>query len=149
MIADAHGTNASRVRGPERAVAISDQMLGCFIPWESFGHLTCDPLLCWIGGDSDPDQFSLSVAKNHQTIEQLERDGADNEEVSRSDPGRLIAQECPPALRTRSFGPDQVTSNGRFADVDSEHEQLAMDFWRSPERVLATHPADQFTDFAV
>jgi hypothetical protein len=80
MIADAHGTNASRVRGPERAVAISDQMLGCFIPWESFGHLTCDPLRCWIGGHCDPDQFSSSVAKNYQAIERLEGDGADNEE---------------------------------------------------------------------
>jgi hypothetical protein len=139
-----------RVYGaPNAGVAISDQMLGCLIPWESFGHLSCDPLRCWIGGHCAPDQFSSSVAKNHQTIEQLEGDGADNEEVGRSDPGRLVAQECLPALRTRSSGTDHISSNGRFSDVDSEHEQLAMDFWRSPERVLAAHPADQFTDFAV
>src|SRR5215471_11228026 len=40
VIADAHRTNAPGVRGAERAVAVAEQMLGCFIPREALGYLT-------------------------------------------------------------------------------------------------------------
>src|SRR5215472_1090190 len=56
MIANAHRTNAPGVRGPERSVAVTEQMARRFVPWKGFGHLACDPLCLWIGGDGDPDQ---------------------------------------------------------------------------------------------
>src|SRR5208283_5988499 len=84
VIADAHRANAPGVSRPERAIAVTEQMSRRPIPREGFGHLTSNPFRRWVRGDSDPDQPSASVVKNHQTIEQLERDGADHEEIDRS-----------------------------------------------------------------
>src|SRR4051794_34781804 len=44
--------------------------------------------------------------------------------------------------------PDQVLANARLADVDAELEQLAVDAWRSPTRILSAHVADEVTDLA-
>jgi len=82
MIADTHSTHAASVRRPERTVAVTDQMTRRFAPGKGLGHLACDPLGGRIGGHGDPDQPPSRVAKNHQTIEQLEGDGADHEQVN-------------------------------------------------------------------
>jgi hypothetical protein len=44
-----------------------------------------------------------------------------------------------PALRPRSANPDHVSSDRRLADVDAEHQQLAMDPRCSPRRILLAH----------
>src|ERR1700751_2919361 len=54
-----------------------------------------------------------------------------------------IFQESSPALRRRVSISAQIFAYGGFADVDTQFEQLAVYLWRAPERVLATHPADE------
>ena len=70
----------------------------CFVPRECFRDLTSDPLSGRIGGHAYPDQPPARVAENHQTIQQLERDGAHHEQVEGSDAGGMVAQEGLPAL---------------------------------------------------
>jgi hypothetical protein len=103
-----------------------------FIPRKGFGHLSSDPFCGRIAGDCDPDHSPPGVTKNHEPIEQSERDRADNEQVDRSDSCGVIAQERFPALRPQSPGPDHISSDRRLADLDPEHQQLAMDPWRFP-----------------
>ena len=89
------------------------------------------------------------MAKNHQTIEQLERDGAHH----RTDRSKLFPRrDCVrmfPAPRPRSSGPNHISSGSRFADVDSEHQQLPMDSRRSPRRILLAHAPDWCPEFAI
>jgi hypothetical protein len=99
VIADTHRTDAPSVRGAERVVPVAEQMLGCFIPRERLRDLPCDPLRRRIAGYCDPEEPSSSVAKNYQTIEQLERDGVDHEQINRSYSRSMITQERFPALR--------------------------------------------------
>jgi hypothetical protein len=73
-----------RCRGPESGAWV-------FHPREGFGCLTRNSLRCRIAGYGNPDQPSSSVAKNDQAIEQLERDGADYEQVDRSNSCGVIA----------------------------------------------------------
>jgi len=68
-------------------------------PRERFGNFTGDPLGGRRAGHSHPDQPSPSVAKNHQTIEQLERGAADNEHLDRSYSCGVITEERLPPLR--------------------------------------------------
>jgi len=93
MVADAHRMDAPEVRRPERTVAVAEQMPWRFIPGKGFGHLVRNPLAGRISGHGDPDQPPSRMAKNHQTIEQLEGDGAHHEQIDRSDPRRLITKK--------------------------------------------------------
>jgi|SRR5215469_3218063 len=149
VIPDAHRTNTTAVRVPERSVAVAEQMTRCLVPGKGFGHLACDPFCGRISGHGDPCQPPSRVAKNHLAIQQSEGDGSYHEQVDRCDPAGLILQERLPTLRTRSPDSDHVASNGRFADVDSEHQQFAVDPRRTPQRIFAAHPADQRSNFTI
>jgi hypothetical protein len=41
---------------------------------------------------------------------------------------------------------DHILANAGLAHVNAEFEEFAVDAWRSPEGVLATHPADQLAN---
>jgi hypothetical protein len=55
----------------------------------------------------------------------------------------VVLQEGPPTLRRRSSVSHQILTHRRFADFNSEFQQLAMDLRRTPEWVLATHSPDE------
>src|SRR5712691_6690914 len=57
----------------------------------------------------------------------------------------VILQERAPRLR-RWPPTAHVLANAGLTDVDAEFEQLPMDAWRGPERILAAHLADQLAD---
>ena len=40
-----------------------------------------------------------------------------------------------------------VTRPGGFGDFETEHQKLAMDPWRTPDKVVTGHPYDQMADF--
>ena len=59
----------------------------------------------------------------------------------------LIAKKGLPRLRWPSAWCGQrVTRYGGLGDAEPEHEQLAMDPWRTPEKVLTGHPRHQMAD---
>jgi hypothetical protein len=59
----------------------------------------------------------------------------------------LIAKKGPPRLGWPSAWCRQVARHGGLRDAEPEHEKLAMDPWRTPEKVLTGHLCDQMADF--
>ncbi len=66
LIADSHHRKAlgnSRTIG---CVAVADEMVGTFVPWEGIGDLAGDPLCRGIGRHADRYQVATLVAENDQ-----------------------------------------------------------------------------------
>ncbi|MGD0075189.1 MAG: hypothetical protein ABSD31_12755 [Candidatus Binataceae bacterium] len=143
MIANVHRQNAPCVGSPGRAIAVTDQVTGCFVRGESFGYLIGDPFSGRIGRHPNSDQSFARVTKNYQRIEQLERDRTHHEEIDRSDSSGVIAQESLPTLRAGLSGPYHVSAHGRLGDFDPEHKQLAVDARRAAQRIFSAHTPNQ------
>ena len=59
----------------------------------------------------------------------------------------LIAKKGPPRLFWPSAWCRQVPRYRGLRDVETEHQKLAMDPWRTPEKVLTGHLCYQMADF--
>jgi hypothetical protein len=101
----------------------------------------------WMTGDPErdncPDLVNCSDP-SEKSNERVRTDGRPAREIS-----NVIAQESLPALRRRTASPDHVSCNGRFAYVDPEHQQFAVDARCAPRRILPAHSADQRAQLAV
>jgi hypothetical protein len=64
---------------------------------------------------------------------------------------RCLRREHKPARQGVGTGwtPRQVPRDGALGHVEAEHDQLAVDPWRSPGRILRHNPADQVADAPV
>ena len=60
----------------------------------------------------------------------------------------LIAKKCPPRLCWPSAWCGQVARYGGLGDSEAEHEKLAMNPWRTPEKILTGDLRDQSADLA-
>jgi hypothetical protein len=61
---------------------------------------------------------------DQETIEQTKRDVRNDEQIYRSDPVGMIAEERLPPLRRRTSSLGHVFSNARLSDRDAEFQQL-------------------------
>src|SRR5213076_409020 len=75
-----------------------------------------------------------------------EPDRRNDEQIDADDVGGVIAQESPPARRARAVTPWHVLGDSRLSDVDTKFQQLAMNAWRTPQRVVAADCPDQIAD---
>ena len=55
----------------------------------------------------------------------------------------MIAKEGLPGLQWPILPAHHVVRNRGLGDIDAELEQLAMDLWSAPQRILKTHSSDQ------
>src|ERR1700737_1884427 len=124
-------------------VPVTNEIAGSLLPPACFRDLICDPFCGWMRCDAKPQNMSPAVPHDQQPIEQAKRDCRHDEHIQRSDPVRMIAKECPPALRRRVPSPDHVLGHAGLSDVDAELEQFSMDPRRSPRRIGSAHLADQ------
>jgi hypothetical protein len=112
-----HGANAMGVGFTESLVPVAEQMRRRFIPRECFGDLAGDPLGSWIGRHGNRDEPPAGVTQDHQAVEQLERDRADNERIHRSDVANVTAQESLPTSGRWSAVPDHIPAHRGLRDV--------------------------------
>ena len=91
MITDPHCANAAGIGVAERAIIVAKQMTWRFVPRKGVSDLPSDPLGSRIVRHADAHQPPATVMQDHQAIEHLERDGADHEQIQRSDAGGMIA----------------------------------------------------------
>jgi hypothetical protein len=86
------------------------------------------------------------VTDDEKAIEHTEGDRWNSEEVHRGNRFPVITEKGKPARgRIRiSRCPFHPTRDRSLRDLETEHEKLAMDAWRSPRWVLNYHPEDQF-----
>src|ERR1700738_2963431 len=142
-IANAHRSESADKDLTISPVPVTNEIAGSLLPPACFRDLICDPFCGWMRCDAKPQNMSPAVPHDQQSIEQAKRDCRHDEHIHRSDPVRMIAKECPPALRRRVPSPDHVLGHAGLSDVDAEFEQFSTEPRRSPQRIGSAHLADQ------
>src|ERR1700758_773536 len=94
--------------------------------------------------DVDPDELSAAEPDDDESIEQVETDGRDNEQVHGSNIRRVVMQEGPPSLAGRRSPFDHVLGDARLRNLEPELEQFAVNARRAPKRILDAQPPDQY-----
>src|SRR5216684_3114571 len=107
LVPDTHGAQSSCDDGAIDAIPTNEVFWGLF-PRKSLGYLTCNPLRCRVGCDVHPYYISARKPYNHETIQQFEANGRDNEQIHGGNVRRVVTQEGPPFLAGRSTPLDHV-----------------------------------------
>src|SRR5260370_24361083 len=108
LVSDTHGTQSARDDSAVDPVAITDHIARSAIPRKSLGDLTCNPLCRPICCDVDPDELSAAEPDDDATIEQVETDSWNNEQVHGGNVRRVVSQKGPPPLAWWSSVLDHV-----------------------------------------
>src|SRR6202011_5123411 len=82
-------------------VPVSNEIAGSLFPAACLRDLVCDPFCDWMRCDAKPQNMPPAVPH-----EQAKRDCRHDEQIHRSDPIRVLANEPPPALGRRVSSPD-------------------------------------------
>src|ERR1700730_12627241 len=100
-------------------------------------------------GDIEVQDTPTIMTDDEKTIEHVEGDPWNVEEVHRGNRFPVIAEKGKPALgRLRiSRCPFHPTRDRSLRDIKTEHKKVAMNARRSPRWVLNDHPEDQFPNF--
>src|SRR6266403_1095429 len=143
LVPDAHGAQSARDDAAIDPVAIADEVARSLIPRKGLRYLTCNPFRRRICCDVDPDEVSAVEPDHDEGIEQVETDSWNNEQVHGGNVRRVVMQEGPPSLAGGPPPSDHVLGDARLGDLKPELEQLAVDAWRAPKRIIDAHPPDQ------
>ena len=100
-----------------------------------------------MGGDIAMDQTAAAVLDHHEHVQQPERGGDGDEEITGNDSLGVQAQECRPAQvpsRPTRRSPRQILPHGSWRHPNSKfQEELIGNAFLTPHRILVRHPADQ------
>src|SRR6202166_4166920 len=108
------------------AVPVTNEIAGSLFPTAGLRDLICDPFCGWMRCDAKPQNMSPAVPHDQQSIERAKRDCRHDEHIHRSNPIRVVAEECPPALGRRVSSPDHVLGHAGLSDIDAELEEFAI-----------------------
>src|SRR5262245_26120446 len=142
MIANAKRTNAPDKYAAVTRIPIADQIARDLLPATGGRQLIGDPLRRWVSGDPEPQDLSPAMADHQQSIEKSEGDGRNDKQVHRRNAIRMVAQERLPAQGRWSSPARHILGDASLPNVDAELEQLAVDAWRTPQRIGDTHLPD-------
>jgi hypothetical protein len=120
VISDAHRSETpgdGKTVGP---VAVSYQVVWCFIPRKSIGDLLGDPFGCGIGRHAERYQPPPLMPEDYQDEEQLEADRWHDQEVHGGDAGSMVAEKGLPSLRPPSPPLRHVLGHRRLRNFDPE-----------------------------
>jgi hypothetical protein len=114
------------------AIIVPHQVGRCRAPRECVHDLLRQPLRGRVPGHREPEQLSSTMAQHEKCKQALERQGWNHAEIDRCNGVCMVAQECPPNLRSRPSAPDHVFGHRRLGDLKPEFEQLTMDARGAP-----------------
>ena len=149
LVPNAHGAQSARDDAAIDPVAIADEVSRSLIPGKCLRYLTCNPFGRGICCDVDADEVSAAESDDDEGIEQVETDSWNNEQVHGGNVRRVVTQEGPPSLAGRRPSFDHVLGDARLRDLKPELEQLAVNAWRTPKRILPAHLPDQSAQLCV
>src|SRR5690349_9699984 len=111
-----------------------------------FSQLLDDPRACRMLCDIAVQDAPTIVTDDEEAVERAEGDRRNTEEVHRGNRFPVITEKGKPALDWLRISrcPFHPTRDRSLRDLETEHEKLAMDAWRSPRWVLNDHPENQF-----
>jgi hypothetical protein len=145
----AQGSNRCRDFQSILGITIKDEEPRSGSKWKCFSQLLDDPRACRMFCDIEEQDATTIVTDDKKAIEHTERDRWHGEEIHRGNRFPVITEKGKPARgRLRiSRCPFHPTRDRSLRDLETEHEKLAMDAWRSPRWVLNDHSEDQFPNF--
>lgn len=112
---------------PENAVAVPQQITWRALPRKCFPELLSRPFGSRMRRDSEMHNPPTLVGQYQKHIQDLEPDRRHGEEIDGYKALDMVLEESPPRLGRRLATADQVFAHARFADIDAELQQLAMD----------------------
>jgi len=112
-------------------------------------QLLDDPGTGGMPRDVEMQDAATVVADHEEAIEQAERNCGNREEIHRGYSFSVVSEEGKPSLgRLRvlrcSFDPAGDCS---LREIEPEHQELTMNAWCSPGRILSDHSEDQIANF--
>lgn len=128
------------------SVAISQEITRCRVPREPVAELLGCPLRCRVGRDIEVKDPAPIVSEHQEYVQDLEADSRHGEEIDGYQALEVMVEEGPPGLRRRLAVAQHVLADAGLADVDAQFEQFAVNAGSTPERILATHLADQIAN---
>src|SRR5882762_10863142 len=131
------------------AITIKDQEPGSRFKWKRFPELLNDPQARGVLRDIEVQDPPTVVTDHEEAVEDAKRDRWNSEEIHRRNGFPVIAKKREPAfgwpgIPRGSFHP---TRNRSFRDIETEHENLAVNARCSPRRILDDHSEDQLAHF--
>jgi hypothetical protein len=134
---------------PILGITIKDEEPRCGSKWKCFSQLLDDPQACRMLCDIEVQDATTIVTDDEKAKERAKDDRRNIEEVHRGNRFPVITEKGKPArgrlrISRCSFHP---TRDRSLRDLETEHEKLAMDAWRSPRWVLNDHSENQFPNF--
>src|ERR1700756_2169836 len=116
-IADAYRSESADKNLTISAVPVTNEIAGSLFSTAGFRDLICDPFCGWMRCDAKPQNMSPAVPHDQQSIVQAKRDCRQDEHIDRSNPVRVVAEECPPALGRRVSSPDHILGHTGLSDI--------------------------------
>jgi hypothetical protein len=139
------GSNRCRNFKSPLLIPIKDQEPLCRCERKGFPQLLHDPQAGRVLGHIEVQNPPAVMGNDEGAAEHAERDRGNRKQVHRGNSFPMVTQKGEPTLGRlwvprRSFHP---AGNRSLRDVETEHEQLAMNARRAPSRILGHHPEDQ------
>jgi len=135
--------------GIKYRIAIQDHVM----VWASFGEglpqLLHDPLRRRMASDVEVKDPAAPMLDHKEAVQQVERQRWHSKEVEGNNGLPVILKKRqPPFTRVASaLNSTQIPGDGPLRDTEAELRHLAMDFGRSPTRVLFCQSSNQLPDF--
>src|SRR6478735_4239884 len=101
LVPDAHGAQSARHDAAIDPIPIADEVVRSLIPRKCRRDLMCHPFGRRLCSDVDPDEISAVEPDDDESIEQVETDSWNNEQVHGGNFWRVVMQEGSPSLAGR------------------------------------------------
>jgi len=93
----------------------------------------------------EPQQLSPAAAQNQKHKQEFKAQWRNNAHIDSGNRLCVILQKGLPGLRRRFPTSHHVFGDCRLGNFEPEHQELAMNSGRAPQRILSTHPLDEIT----
>ena len=148
-LSDSQRRDPSIEYGAETAITVVNQETGGFRRRSaSFYHLLGQPARVRVRGDPRVQNLSSTVVDDEEDEEGAKPQSLNREEIAGPDLEAVLRQELPPARRRRStVATAHGFSDRTCADSNAKARQFRLNSALSPQRVLLSHAADDFSGF--
>ena len=109
----------------------------------------CAALSCRMPCYLEPQQLPPVVAQNQKCKQAIKSQCRNNAQIDGRDCLSVVSKKRLPGLRGRCPTPPHVYGDCRLGNLEPEHQQLAMDSGRAPQRISSAHPLDKITQAAI
>jgi hypothetical protein len=128
---------------PENPISVAQQITRRALPWKRFAELVSSPFDSRMRRHGEVNDAPTLVRQHQKHVQDLESDRRHREEVDGYKAVDVILEESPPGLGRRRSISHKVFAHARFANIDAELQQFAVNARRAPARIVFAHAPDE------